>query len=152
MKRFLPLLALVLAPCLLPAFEPSRPVGGTPEDTAFYVGKSAKTRLDAAFRLSDGTLLVGGGTESLGWLPKGVRIVALGGAKPQGGDTGAVPFLLRLSDDARKVLEAYTLPAGCAEGIAVVKTTSIPGEPTGDLYIGGRVRGNESAVIVRSSA
>ncbi len=140
MKRLIPLLLLALVPCLLPAVQPSKPVGGNPADAVFYVGGSAKTCLESAFQLSDGTILVGGGSESLGWLPPDVKPVALVGAMPRGGDTGVTPFLLHLSADGKKVLGAYTLLPGCAEDVCSIKTSSVPGKPTGDLFIAGRVR------------
>ncbi len=143
MKLVLPALVIASLAASAPA-EATKPVGGTPPDTACSVGVGPDTRLESAFRLSDGTLLVGGGATSLSWLPAGTRVVKLGGAVPTGSATGRTAFILHLSADATRILEVYALPAGCAEDIASIKTTSIPGDPTGDLYIAGRVLKDEA--------
>lgn len=131
---------LLAIPDLMLAVEPTQPVGGDPSDSVFYAGSG--TRFESAFRLSDGTLLVGGGATSLSWIPQGTPMVELGGAKPEGGDSGRTPFLLHLDADAKNILDVRTLPIGCAEDIASIRTTSVPGQPTGDIYIAGRVRKN----------
>jgi hypothetical protein len=117
----------------------TQPVGGTPQDTVFYVGGAGRTRLAAAFALADGTLLAGGGATSLEWLPAGTPVTALAGAVPPGGGGEFTPFLLRLSPDARRILGLLTLPRGCAEDIVAIRATSMPGEPTGVIHIAGRV-------------
>ncbi len=136
--------ALLLVPLAALALTPTKPVAGNPADSVFYAGSGTNTRFESAFRLSDGTILVGGGATSLSWL-KGARVTALAGPKPTGGETGKTPFLLRLSADGKTVLGVWTLPAGCAEDIASIKTTSLPGKPTGDLYIAGRIKKDEAA-------
>lgn len=128
----------------LSALAQTSPLGGTPGDIAFYVGGGGTTRLTSAFALSDGTLLVGGATEVLDWVPAGTPTAALGGAVPNSGDTGLTPFLLRLSPDAKQIVSVLTLPRGCAEDVAAIKTTSLPGEPTGQITIAGRTRKDES--------
>lgn len=134
----------IIATLLVAANAQTQPTGGTPDDAAFYVGGTGRTRLAATFALSDGSLLVGGGAESLDWLPTGAPTTALTGAVPESGDTGLTPFLLRLSPDAKRIVSVLTLPRGCAEDVAAIKTTSLPGKPTGELYIAGRTRKDES--------
>ena len=129
---------------VLTAGAQTQPASGTPADAAFYVGGAGKTRLSSAFALSDGTLLVGGASDSLDWLPANVPTAALGGPVPEGGDTGLTPFLLRLSPDAKRIVCVLTLPRGCAEDVAAIKTTSSPGRPTGALLIAGRTRKDEA--------
>lgn len=140
MKLRTTFLLLALTPGLVCALNPSKPVGGTPQDSVFYVGKTGKTHFESAFQLSNGALLVGGGTASFDWLPPNIKPVALQGPVPMGGDTGLTPFIMHLAPDGKRILGVYTLRAGCAEGIASIKTTSIPGSPTGDLFIAGRVK------------
>lgn len=127
----------------------SEAVAGSPEDMAFYVGGAAKTRLTAALSLSDGTVLIGGVTEETSWIPKEANAVLLkvGGAENRGVSPALIPFLLRLSPDAKQIRGAYLLPKGFANDISAIKTTSLPGMPTGDLYISGRC--SDSYVLAR---
>lgn len=138
MKRILPCLLAVLA--LQPSFRAATPpVGGNPADVVCYVGPGADTTLDSVFQLSDGSLLVGGGSTSLSWLPQGTRVVTLA-APGLGTSSGKTAFLLHLAPDGKRVLEAYALPQGAALDIATIKTTSAPGQPTGAVFIAGRVK------------
>jgi hypothetical protein len=101
-----------------------------------YAGGAGQQELLDAVELSDGTLLVAGGADNLDWsaAPK----TALTTAGLAHGATGRTAFLMRLSADLQAVLGVYHLPAGHAANLRWIRTTSKPGEPTGDLYVSGQ--------------
>jgi hypothetical protein len=105
---------------------------------AFYVGGDGDDRLHDVMQLSDGTFLMAGSSTDLSWLPAGVTPVSLGGDLPQSVDpTSHQPVLLHVSEDLATVLAAVVLPPDAADAFHHLKTTSMPGEATGDLYVSG---------------
>jgi hypothetical protein len=112
--------------------------GNKADDVLAYVGGQAAVKLGAVHALSDGSLLLGGGAADLSWLPDGVPVTALEGPMPESkAPSGRTPFLLHVSADLTKPLAVWTLAADSAQSIDVIKSTSLPGTKTGDLFISG---------------
>ncbi len=133
---------LILVAVLLAGLSGQQAIAETkPADTVGYLAAAGSQSLETAFALSDGTLLLGGGATDLSFVPAGVPRVELTGPKPTSADTGRVAFLLHVSGDLQTLLRVVTLPQGTAADVSVIKTTSVPGEATGELYISGLRRG-----------
>ena len=116
------------------------------EDRVFYAGSGQHTVFRDVVPLSDGSLLVAGGSDSLSWVPRGTPSVTLNaeGIKSQPG-AGRVAFVLHLSKDLDKILHVVQLPPGAAEDIRRLRVTSLPGAATGDLFISGTTKEDRAA-------
>lgn len=101
-----------------------------------YFGGAGDEQFCCVTQLSDGTVLVGGGADDLEWLPADVPRIALSAAgdSPTGGRQA---FLLHLSGDLERVLHAFSLAVEGAVDIRRIRTTNIPGAPTGAVYVSG---------------
>lgn len=112
--------------------------GNKSDDVLAYVGGQKAVKLGAVHALSDGSFLLGGGAVDLSWLPQSVPVTALEGPMPESkAPSGRTPFLLHVSADLAKPLAVWTLAADSAQSIDVIKSTSLPGTKTGDLFISG---------------
>jgi hypothetical protein len=115
-------------------------------DRVFYAGGGQHTVFHDVLALSDGTLLVAGGSDSLAWVPRGTASIALPAdpitSRPE---NGRVAFVLHLSSDLEKILHVLHFPAGAAEDIRKLRVTSQPGQPTGDLLLSGTTREDRAA-------
>lgn len=131
---------LILPPCASAATDPA---GGTKKDAVFYFGTD--TELHASLPLSDGTVLVAGGSKSLDWLPAGIQTTALTGDFPSTLASGRTAWLCRMDATVGKVLGFLTLPPGFAEHVTFLKSTNIPGQATGAILISGRLTLPEKA-------
>jgi photosystem II stability/assembly factor-like uncharacterized protein len=87
---------------------------------------------------------VGGETETLDWLPSGTRIVEL---PPKAANGWELPeavntrrgIILHLSADLSSVLSVVAFPPGKGGAVVSLKTDSIPGSPTGGIYLAGLI-------------
>jgi PKD repeat protein/fibronectin type 3 domain-containing protein len=111
------------------------------EATVFYAGGGANTRFHDAHELSDGTLLVAGRTDSLSWIPLGTPLQEVTHANLPAPTGSAHALLLRLNGTATEILEGLYLPAGAVTDFRWIRTTEVPGEPTGMVYLSGRATG-----------
>ncbi|MDX1913473.1 MAG: T9SS type A sorting domain-containing protein [Saprospiraceae bacterium] len=105
---------------------------------ATYAGGWANDAFYDIIQLSNGHFLVAGSTETLDWAPATTSILAFqnpGIANNAG--SGKIAFLAELSADLQTMLAIYHLPAGAAENFRYIKTTNLPGDPTGEIYISG---------------
>lgn len=109
---------------------------GNTADVLTYLGGPGSQQLRTALPLSDGTILIGGGADSMDWLPPGTSITSLVGEVP-GGKSGKTAFVLRVSADLQKLQQVFALPTGAAVDIRQLKTTSLPGAATGAIYLSG---------------
>lgn len=89
-------------------------------------------------QLSDGSYLVGGYAENLDWLPASTSqtMLAAGGISNSQG-TNRFAFILHLSSDLQTAEHLLYLPQNGAEDIRFIKTSNVPGEATGSLYVSG---------------
>ena len=110
------------------------------QNTVTYAGSSGKETFHDVIQLSDGTFVVSGSATDLAWLPASVTPTMLGNADNLHNALGTnqYAFLLHLSSNGQTILHAVHLPQGKAENIRYLKTTNVPGQTTGDLYISGR--------------
>ena len=104
-----------------------------------YAGNSGKETFYDVMQLSDGSVLVTGYCENLDWINANVAISELSGASGihNGLGTNRFPFIIRFSGDLQTMLQVVLLPQGAAEDIRFIKSTNIPGQATGDLFISG---------------
>jgi hypothetical protein len=115
-------------------------------ERVFYVGSGHKTVLSDALTLSDGTVLIAGGTDSLAWVSRGTPMVALkGDAITSQAGGGRLGFILHVSADLEKLLRVVHLPPGAADDIRRLRVSSVPGEKTGDLFISGTTKEDRPA-------
>jgi len=111
-----------------------------PASLVSYVGGPGADKLLDVVRLSDGTCLVAGAAPNLDWLPATVprtELSGAGGIRNGSSPARQVSFILHLSADLSRVLRVVSLPLGAAESIARLKSTEVPGQPTGTLFISG---------------
>jgi len=107
---------------------------------AFYAGGAGDQEFYDVVRLSSGNYLVAGRTSDLAWIPAQVP-------KTQATNTGLISspnstqtfhgLLLLVSADFSSIQHAWYFPKGAAENIRRIRTTEVPGQPTGDVYISG---------------
>jgi hypothetical protein len=108
-------------------------------------------------KLSDGTYLVTGETKGdLSWTGATVITLDTTGTAyfykdrydPTDTSTGnyrlhqlqavSKGFILHLSADRNTILRVVTLPDNIVENISKIRTTNVPGQPTGDMFISGK--------------
>ena len=106
-------------------------------DVLAYVGGEGQQQLRTVCALSDGSVLIGGGTESMQWLPQDAPVTSLKGTGFAGPSRGKTAFLLHVSADLQRLLRVVTLPLGSAVDVCAIRTTNIPGAKTGALFISG---------------
>lgn len=109
-----------------------------------YLGGNGNDRLEQMLRLSDGTVLVAGSSTDLTWVPTSVvrNQIALGGATLNSADRrGNIGTIMRFTRNLDTLLEVHTLPANTVQDVTKIKTNTVPGAPTGDIFISGRRSG-----------
>ncbi|GEM_PF-2567163 len=132
-----------LLPCLL--FALLLNLASCPAtDRVFYAGGEGNQQFFGLLELSDGSLLVGGASDDLSWLPSGtptssISANAANGSsiKTNGPSEGKVAFLLHLSADASTLHRCVHFPDGGVDQVQWIKTNTAPGQTTGDLWISG---------------
>jgi hypothetical protein len=108
-------------------------------DRVALIGGSAATRLRGVWALSDGSVLVCGKTADLAWTGSAPRTeLAWSGPGGGGADYG---FILHLEPDLNAIRRVYHLPKGAVDEITRIRSTEVPGTPTGELYISGALAG-----------
>lgn len=114
-------------------------------ERVFYVGQSGETRFYGNLPLSDGTLLVGGAAANLDWVPQGTPVTQLSLTAENGTvlhtenqNPNVTAFLLHLSADASQVLRVLRFPHGSVFNVTHIKTETVPGAATGNIFISGQ--------------
>lgn len=102
-----------------------------------YLGNQGKETLYDVLQLSDGTILSCGYAENLDWVPSNVPITMLmsGTTIPNSLGTNRYGILLHYSGDLHTLLNVVTFPQGKVEDVRFIKTTNLPYQQTGDLFI-----------------
>ena len=103
-----------------------------------YAGSSGKEAFFDVVQLSDGSFLVGGSAEDLGWIDSQIPVNEIplpGVTSAQGNNQFAI--LLHFDSTLQTLIQVVHFPQGSAEDVRFIKTTNIPGEPTGSIYISG---------------
>jgi gliding motility-associated-like protein len=111
---------------------------GTGTNILTYAGGSGNERFQGVLQLSDGTLLIGGQADNFSWLPVGTTVNQI----PSSGDFGSVSnqgsgFIMHVSADQQVVLSVLRFPDNTVRDVYKIKTNSLPGQPTGDIFISG---------------
>ncbi len=106
------------------------------DDTVAYAGPGSRTRFNDVAQLSDGSLLIAGQARSLEWLPPSTALREIP-ITARSASAESVAFLLRVSARGEEILEAVHFPLGSVRDVFRIRTTEVPGEPTGAIYISG---------------
>lgn len=111
-------------------------------DIVTYAGGSGNDTFNDFIQISDGTFLVCGDTDDIEWVESKAEnlkcMEELAGLENSRG-TDKYAFIMRLSNDMSRIIDFVYLPKGAAESIRFMKTTNVPGDKTGDLYISGDI-------------
>lgn len=103
----------------------------------FYAGGAGKERFNDVHYLSDGTALIAGQAENLNWLAQDIPRINLSANGIDSAATGQVGFLLHTDGDFSRVLRVLSFPAGTVRDVFKIRSTEVPGQTTGDLFISG---------------
>lgn len=106
-----------------------------PGDVVTY---AAATRFNRVVRLSDGTFLVTGQTSDLDWIAAEVPRIELSADGLDSASAGNIGFILHLSADLQVPLHVAHFPAGTVRDVTRIRTTEVPGQKTGDMFVSGR--------------
>lgn len=121
----------------------SFPIFAGSNDIVAYVGGSGNEVFNDVIQISDGSFLICGGADDLDWVKidaaRKVEMQELAGLQNSNGSS-RYAFILRVSKDFSRILNLVYLPRGAAEDFRFIKTTNIPGEPTGDIYLSGNIK------------
>ena len=107
------------------------------QNRVFYAGGPGRDAFRDVHALSDGSLLVAGQASSLDWIAASVPRTVLPTAGLDSVSSGSIGFLLHVDRDLLTVRRVVHWPAGSARDVFKIRSTEVPGQPTGDLYISG---------------
>lgn len=107
------------------------------QDRVFYAASSDGARFNDVLELSDRTVLVAGSATTLNWLPAGVPLTTLSATGINSSAANKRGFVLKLSADLNQVLAAYAFPTGTVRDVFKLRSTELPGQPTGAIYLSG---------------
>jgi hypothetical protein len=129
MKKMLLLIAFLNALFLIKA-----------QNLLTYAGNSARESFNDVIQLSNGDILVCGSAENSTWISASVPQTELtnysGIANATGG--GDIAFLLLFDSTATVMKHVVYLPIGVAENFRMIKTSNIPLQATGEMFVSGR--------------
>jgi hypothetical protein len=87
--------------------------------------------------LSDGTLLVAGQAANFAWVPDGTDISVLNADAIDSDATLASGFIAHLSPDLGTIFSIVRFPSGTARSVYRMRSSELPGQPTGGIFISG---------------
>lgn len=122
----------ILAFALFATIQPS--VG---QNRVFYAGSVGPDRFNDIHRLSDGSFLVAGQSTDLSWIPTTVPQTTLSAAGIDSTASGQIGFILHLSADVSQVLRILRFPSGSVRDVFKIRSSEVPGAPTGNVFISG---------------
>ena len=105
---------------------------------ATYAGNSGSEAFNDIAQLSNGHFIVAGTADNLTWISVSIPIIDMsnpGITNPAG--TSKTAFILELDQTLQQIIKVYRLPANAAEDFRFIKTTNLPGQATGSVYISG---------------
>lgn len=108
---------------------------------ATYAGGSGSEIFNDVVQLSNGHIYIIGAADDLNWIAASTPRTVLshpGIANNQG--SGKFAFVLEFDSLLQQILHCYHLPAGAAEDFRFIKTSNLPGNPTGDIFLSGNTR------------
>jgi hypothetical protein len=107
------------------------------QNKVFYVGDTGKERFNDVHMLSDGTALIAGQAESLNWLPANTPRINLSATGLDSAANGQQAFILHTNGDFSQILRVVTLPSASARDVFKIRSTEVPGNATGSIFISG---------------
>jgi hypothetical protein len=113
-------------------------VASSQNQMATYAGNTGFESFNDVAQLSNGHYIVAGAADNLDWISASVPVVAFvnpGITNATG--TSKIAFLLEFDSTLQNMLKVYHLPVNAAEDFRFIKTTNIPGQLTGSIYISG---------------
>jgi hypothetical protein len=102
-----------------------------------YAGSTGKERFNDVVQLSNGTVLVAGMATDLDWIPASVPKTPLSILTISSASIGNIGFIMQLSNDLTKILQVVHFPQSSVRDVFKIRTTNIPGQPTGDIIVSG---------------
>lgn len=107
-------------------------------DIVTYAGGIGDERFRDVIQLSDQTFLVAGSAETLDWIPAGTPVRTISGHEGiRSAGSGRIGYLMHLSADMQTIQDVLHLPADTVVNLQKLRTSEIPGERTGDLFVSG---------------
>lgn len=103
-----------------------------------YAGNSGNESFNDVMQLSDGSFLVIGVADNLNWLPASTAVITWpnpGIANNQG--SNRICFVIHFDRSLTQMISVSHLPSGAAENFQFIKSSSLPGQSTGSLFISG---------------
>ena len=110
----------------------------TAQNKVFYAGGSGKERFLNIVQLSDKTFLIAGTSTNLDWIPQTVSKRELQASNIVTASANNIGFLMQISEDLNTILNVVNFPLGTVRDITRIKTTNLPGNKTGEMFISGR--------------
>ena len=107
------------------------------QNTVFYLDADVATRFHDAIRLSDGSYLLSGQAANLDWLPAFVPVQEISALAIDSSASESTGFVVQLSPDLQTIQSAIHFPIDSARSVYRMRTTEIPGQVTGQLFISG---------------
>jgi hypothetical protein len=103
-----------------------------------YAGNEGNEGFYDVMQLSNGTFIACGYADNLDWIPANVPLTQLSSGNIHNAlGTSRYGLIVQFSSNLQNILQVVHYPQGAVEDIRFMKTTSRPGEPTGDLFISG---------------
>lgn len=112
----------------------ARPVAN--DNAVFFVGGQGNVELLSVHLLSNGDVLLGGRADDLSWLPADAPRTQLD-ASGINSQAQGVGFILQVTPDLSAIRSVIHFPANTVGNIQRIRSTEIPGQPTGTLYLSG---------------
>jgi hypothetical protein len=111
----------------------------SPATMVAYAGGAGRETFFDVVQLSDSTWLVAGQADNLDWIDAAVpRTVLPATGINNGQGTNRIGFLAQFSADWATMKQVVHFAAGAVENIRYIKLTSLPSQPTGQIYISGQ--------------
>jgi len=126
---------------------------GTGGNIVTYAGGIGNEKFQGILQLSDGSVLVGGQADNFDWLPSGVTVNTISNVSRYFSSSNeGKGFVMHLSADQQTILSVIRFPDNSVRDVYKIKTNSLPGLPTGDIFISGSrdtAAGNDGYYISR---
>ncbi|MEO5626860.1 MAG: hypothetical protein ABIQ70_12700 [Dokdonella sp.] len=117
-------------------------------DRFFYIGDAGAERVNDVHELSDGTFLIAGQAQSLAWIPSNVPRTTLNAGSIASTSPGNVGFILHLNHDLSTPLDVVAFPAGSVRDVYRIRSTEVPGQSTGTIYLSGSCDGSSPGYYI----
>jgi hypothetical protein len=131
--------------------------GYAQQDLVAYAGNDGTERFNTVLQLSNNTYLVGGSCTNLDWVSNGTGSPAVpqipigkGSIKNERSSGQKIGFILHLSEDLKTILRVLYFNKGDVEDVRHIKTNTVSGTATGDIFISGNIDIPNAALLLPS--